>query len=99
MSRPRGLRWVLTLRCEAASELTSRSMDEPLSLLEGLALRGHLLGCGSCRRFRRQVGWIRSAFRLRDRIPAGTRPDDEALSHEARERIARAIDEAGRDGL
>jgi hypothetical protein len=101
MSRPnRGLRWVLTLRCADASELASHELDEPLSPLEALALRGHLLACGSCRRFRRQLRWIRAAARLRDRSPAaGPRPGDDALSPEARARILRALDEAGGDGL
>lgn len=101
MSRPsRGLGWVLTLRCADASELASRELDEPLSLLESLALRGHLLACSSCRRFGRQLRWIRTAARLRDRSPAvGPRPGDDALSPEARERILRAIDEAGRERL
>jgi hypothetical protein len=98
MSRSRGLRWILGLRCEEASELASRELDEPLSGLERLALRGHLLACASCRRFRRQIGMIRTAARLRDRSPAGPHPDD-ALSNEARRRIARAIDEAGGDRL
>jgi hypothetical protein len=93
MSRPIGLRQVLTLHCDAATELASRELDEPLSLLEGLALRGHLLACASCRAFRRQIRWIRTAARLRDRPPL----DADALSDEARRRIARAIDEAAPD--
>ena len=97
MSRSNGLRQVLTLRCEAASELASREMEEPLSRLERLALWGHLLACASCRHFRRQIGLLRTASRLRDRSPAGPLPDDDALSHEARVHIARAIDEAGRE--
>ena len=35
MSRPNGLRWLLTLRCESASELASRELDEPLSRGQG----------------------------------------------------------------
>jgi hypothetical protein len=97
MSPPGGLRWLLTLRCEAASELASRELDEPLSRLERLALWGHLLACASCRRFRDQIRLIRTASRLRDRAPAGAGPADDALSHEARRRIARAIEEARRD--
>jgi hypothetical protein len=99
MSGSNGLRQILTLRCEAASELASRELDEPLSRLEALALWGHLLACASCRHFRRQIRLIREAARLRDRSPAGPLTDDDALSHEARRRIARAIDEAGRDRL
>jgi predicted anti-sigma-YlaC factor YlaD len=97
MSRSNGVRQVLTLRCEAASELASREMDEPLTRLERLALWGHLLACASCRNFRRQIRLIRKVSGLRDRSPAGPGPDDDALSHEARVRIARAIDDPDRD--
>ena len=97
MSRSGGLRDVLTLRCEAASELASHAMDEPLSRLESLALWGHLLACASCRRFRRQIQLLRTASRLRDRSPSGPPTEDDVLSHEARQRIVRAIEEAGRD--
>jgi predicted anti-sigma-YlaC factor YlaD len=97
MSPPGGLRWILTLRCEAASELASRELDEPLSRLERLALRGHLLACASCRRFRDQIRLIRRASRLGDRAPAGSSTADDALSDEARRRIARAIDETRLD--
>lgn len=99
MSRSRGLRWALTLHCEEATELASRALDEPLSPLETLALRGHVLACRSCRLFGRQLRWMRSAARLRDHSPAGPRPGDDALSHDARRRIARAIDEADRESL
>ena len=37
MSLPHRLLQILTLRCEAASELTSRRLDEPLPLPERLA--------------------------------------------------------------
>ena len=97
MSPPGGLRWILTLRCEAASELASRELDEPLSRLERLALRGHLLACASCRRFRDQIRLIRTASRRRDRVRARSDSADDSLSDEARRRIARSIDEARRN--
>jgi len=85
---------ILTLRCESASELSSRELDEPLWGLDRLALWGHLLGCRSCRRFRQQIRLIREALRRRDRLAEGTYPNDGVLSMEARHRIARAIAEA-----
>lgn len=105
MSRGLGLRAILTLKCASASELVSRQLDEPLSRVERLALWGHLLACNSCRRFRRQIGWIRSASRrldngspdLADHDQDRERDPDDALSPEARVRIARAIDEARRE--
>jgi hypothetical protein len=91
MSRTHGLFRILTLHCELASELASRELDEPLSGLERAALWGHLLACHSCRRFRGQIRLIRKALRLRSRLPLAAAAEDDALSEEARHRIARAI--------
>ena len=55
MTLPERLLQILTLKCEGASSLTSRELDEPLGLPELIAVRGHLLVCRSCRRFRRQL--------------------------------------------
>jgi hypothetical protein len=85
-----GLVHVLTLRCEAASELSSRELDEPLTRLDRAALWCHLLACRSCRRFRRQLWLIRRAVR-RDRTLGAGADGDEGLSPEARTRMARAI--------
>jgi predicted anti-sigma-YlaC factor YlaD len=97
MSRSNGLLRILSLRCEAASELASRELDEPLPGLERVALWGHLLACRSCRRFRRQIRLIRESLRRRDHRPAPEGPDDGVLSEAARRRIAHAIAEAMRD--
>ena len=64
-----GLR-VLTLRCEAASELSSRELDDLLPCLDRAALLCHLLACRSCRRFRVQVRLIRKAVRRREQLLA-----------------------------
>jgi predicted anti-sigma-YlaC factor YlaD len=97
MSRLDGLRKILTLRCEAASELSSRELDEALPRLDRAALWCHLLACNSCRRFRKQIRLIREAVRRRERLRDETDADEGLLSSEARNRIARAIREAGRD--
>ncbi len=94
MSRRGGLLWALTLRCRTASELLSKELDEPLDGMEWLGLRGHLISCRSCRRFRRQIRWIRMAIRNRDQSFTQSGAEDAALSEEARRRIARAIQEA-----
>jgi predicted anti-sigma-YlaC factor YlaD len=98
MSRLDGLRKILTLRCEAASELSSRELDEVLPRLDRAALWCHLLACNSCRRFRKQIRLIREAVRRREQLRDETDADEGLLSSEARNRIARAIREAGRDG-
>ena len=97
MSRPRGPLWMLTLHCREASELVSDELEAPLSRLEALALRGHLLVCSSCRRFRRQIRLIREAARLRARSAEASSGPDGRLSDEARRRIVRALDEADPD--
>ncbi len=97
MNRLNGLLQVLTLRCEAASELSSREMDESLPRLDRAALLCHLLACNSCRRFRKQIRTIREAVRGRERLLVDTDTYEGALSPEARDRIALALRDAGPD--
>lgn len=49
--------------CRDISALVSRAMDEDLRPSERLRVRFHLLMCGACRRFERQVRLLRSAAR------------------------------------
>ena len=53
---------ILTLNCEEASRLLSENQDVYLTWDEQLALRLHLLICRSCRRYNKQLGFIRSLF-------------------------------------
>jgi hypothetical protein len=95
MTLPRRILNILTLRCAAASELASQAMDEPLKLPERLALRGHQLVCSPCRRFRDQLALIRDLCRRRGDLPPEFDREGEGLSDEARDRITRAIRDAG----
>ncbi len=89
MSRMNALWRVLTLRCAEASRLSSEALDRPPSRLDRLALRLHLIGCGSCRRFGRQVVALR---RISARLVGGAAgPAAEPLPEEARERIKRSL--------
>lgn len=85
---------ILTLRCEGASSFASRELDEPLHPGERLALWGHLLACSPCRRFRRQVRFLRCAIRDRRGAPDGSKDGNDSLRPEARTRIERALAEA-----
>jgi predicted anti-sigma-YlaC factor YlaD len=49
--------------CRDISALVSRAMDERLRPAARLRIRFHLLMCGACRRFERQVRLLRSAAR------------------------------------
>jgi predicted anti-sigma-YlaC factor YlaD len=97
MSLLNGLLQILTLRCEAASELSSRELDESLPRVDRIAISCHLLACKSCRRFRKQIRMIREAVRRREQLLVETDGNGGLLSSEARNRIAVAIREAGRD--
>ncbi|WP_206107688.1 anti-sigma factor family protein [Paludisphaera rhizosphaerae] len=94
MKRLRRLRSILTLACDSASELASRQLDEPLDLVDRLALGGHLIICPPCRRFRRQIQFLRKACRQRT---LGESIELDALSAEARARILRTLHDASPD--
>ncbi len=70
-------------------------MDRDLSLRERCSLRFHLMICGMCRTYRRQLRLIRRLLRVE--AGAGEAGDAGGLSAElllsaaARERIARAL--------
>ena len=91
------LRKLLTLRCEEASLLTSQSRDESLGRWDRLALWGHLLVCGSCRRFRKQIDGLAAYYRLRDASDWGEELPTEGLCDSGRTRIAEALRRAVRD--
>ena len=97
MSWLKSLVRVLAIRCEAASELSSRELDDSLSRLDRAALVCHLLACRSCRRFRVQVRLILKAVRYRAQLSDETDSTEDGLSAEARHRIAVACRDVGRD--
>jgi predicted anti-sigma-YlaC factor YlaD len=51
------------LSCKEAGMLLSQALDRRLSLRERLALRLHLAICEGCRRFERQMAFLRTACR------------------------------------
>ncbi len=91
---------VLTLRCEQSTRLVADSMDRRLTRAERWAVRLHALGCWSCRRFKRQVAFLREAARRR---AAEGEPDadrrtqraSDTLSPEARRRIEASLRSLG----
>lgn len=79
------------MSCRKAAELTSEAHDRRLTLRERAALRLHLALCAVCRRYARQLEFIRAAARRLERAAVGR----EGLAPAARERI-RARLRAGR---
>ena len=53
----------LMYSCEQASKLSSRAMEQPLTPSERMLLRLHLMMCGRCSDFSRQIEFLRRASR------------------------------------
>ena len=63
------LRLILTLDCEQSSRIVSESLDRHLAWSERWAVRHHYIGCWSCRRFRKQIQFLREAVQKADELP------------------------------
>jgi hypothetical protein len=84
---------VLSPCCRDAARLLSESMDRRLPLAERVGLRIHLLLCGLCRRYGRQLVFLRrlvEAFTRITETPAT--PEASELSPEARVRIRERLE-------
>jgi hypothetical protein len=93
MSFLRSLNLILTLKCRDASTLIAEGADRELTRSERWALRLHLAICGPCRRFRRQLAFLRQVWTgMQQRLTAGEVPLEERLSESARARLQRMID-------
>jgi predicted anti-sigma-YlaC factor YlaD len=83
--------------CKEAARLVSESLDREPLFHQRLSLRLHLLMCSLCRRFRRQMLFLREAARSfaeageRDELPEHVR-----LSPPGRARIQRALEDDSR---
>ena len=86
---------VLTLPCEGAAAVASELLDGGTTQAERCAWRLHLLGCAGCRRFNRQLKFLRRAMaRLRKRSSDEDVSIVLLLPSEARERISAALVES-----
>lgn len=79
----------IMISCRQVSHLLSERRERLLNLRERVGLRLHLLICGECRRFARQIDWIQ-------RVLARARSDDQcaiqrSMPDATRERIAQAL--------
>jgi hypothetical protein len=75
--------------CKQASRLQSDALDQPLSLPKRFGLRLHLFVCQWCRRYGKQLRFLRQAVHEHpDEINDAT---PRTLSPEARERLKRSL--------
>ncbi len=73
--------------CREAARLASEAQDHPLSLPNRVALRVHLVMCGACRAYQRQIIFIDTVFRRRAELGDPDLPTSEGLDAATRERI------------
>ena len=76
--------------CKTAAELLSRAADAPLTAGERVTLAIHLMVCGACRRFKRQLARLEEYAATLADADAGA--EGVELTPEARGRIAAAIE-------
>lgn len=79
--------------CREAARLQSDALDHPLSLRRRIGLRMHLLLCKWCRRYGKQIQFLRHA--AHEHPEKFTEAEQQRLSDEARERIKSRTRTAG----
>lgn len=82
----------LSPNCREATRLQSEALDRPLGLGQRIGLRIHLVLCKWCRRYGKQIGFLRSAAHRHEEHESSLPP--QSLRPEARERIKRRLQEA-----
>ena len=80
---------ILLPTCRQVTRLQSDALERDLSLPSRLGLRMHLLVCGWCRRYGRQIRFLRQA--VQDHPDGLCQSNPQSLSPEARERLKRAL--------
>lgn len=88
---------VLTMSCEGATAVVSQSLDGRPARSEQVALRLHLICCPGCRRFDRQMRFLRRVMsRLKARLEGEDAAQTLVLPPDVRERIRLALENAAK---
>lgn len=80
------------LTCREATTLMSRSMDAPLRYSQRFSLWMHLSMCRFCRRYQRQLRFLRIATRWLEEAPVDQ--GSPGLSDDAKARMAETLKDA-----
>lgn len=82
-------RWkqALSPTCREAVALQSQALDRKLTLVERFGLRCHVLLCQWCRRYEKQIAFLRGAFRHAAEPENDELSEKRSLRPEVRERI------------
>lgn len=84
----------LTPDCPAIAQLASAGLDRRLTVVERIRIRMHFLICRWCRRYTRQLRFMRSAARRM--ADEGANPSAHALPPEVRARFKERLRHATR---
>jgi hypothetical protein len=93
-----GIDWVFFVKnilhmilpsCRDVSELQARAFTAPLPFSKRLGLRLHLLVCGWCRRYGRQISFLREAVEARPEKIETNAPH--SLPKDARARLKKSL--------
>jgi len=87
------IKLLLTLTCDESTRLVSESLDRGLRPAERWAVRLHAVSCRSCRRYRKQLAFLRAAIARLGHGDAEASASS-SLGLGAKERIRRALAEA-----
>ncbi len=79
----------LSPNCKAVTRLQSEALDRKPPLRQRFGLRAHLLLCKWCRRYGKQIAFLRSA--AHEHPDEMAEPVPQKLSDEARERIKQRL--------
>ncbi|HEY6169972.1 MAG TPA: hypothetical protein VI454_18175 [Verrucomicrobiae bacterium] len=79
----------LSPSCKAATRLQSEALDRKLPLRQRFGLRLHLMLCKWCRRYGKQIAFLREA--AHEHPDELAEPVPQKLSNEARERIKQRL--------
>ena len=77
--------------CREAARLQSEGLDHALSFFQRAGLGLHLLVCSWCRRYGKQIRFMKGA--VHERADAVHEAEPQALSKEAKERMKRSFQE------
>jgi len=80
----------LSPSCREAARLQSQVLDHPLPIRQRIGLRVHLMLCKWCRRYGKQIRWLRTV--AYDHAEELSEAAPQRLSAEARERIKQRLE-------
>jgi predicted anti-sigma-YlaC factor YlaD len=82
--------------CKTITPLIGESIDRKISLREKIVIKLHLFTCEACKRYLYQIRLMRDAVKMQEsRRDGGEIRRDKTLSLEAKERMRRAVENAG----